>query len=150
MFNWAVMFFSLFCWGFNWTITNKHIFKISTIEDVRRSRLWQLNKKLLDLFWAETHRPSKFGWNLFSSFCVSLPTNQQNLSGGDHKQKLGSVPLFCFYMSSEPILLLPTMQLTNWRILIQIPNFLIKHQHPKSHTWAEPTGRVLVVTDASV
>lgn len=30
-----------------------------------------------DLFWAETHRPSKFGGNLFTGLCLILLTNQQ-------------------------------------------------------------------------
>ena len=34
------------------------------------------SKFIAGLFWAETHHPSRFCWNLFSSFCVILLTNR--------------------------------------------------------------------------
>ena len=38
--------------------------------------VWIYTKGKLGEFWTETHPPSKFGWNLFNSFCVILLTNQ--------------------------------------------------------------------------
>ena len=35
-----------------------------------------LHQKLGGLFWVKTYPPSKFPGNLFSSFCVTLVTNQ--------------------------------------------------------------------------